>query len=130
MAGYIKAPQASQHQVQTPEVQAVTVTRLVARGRQPVLQRRGPTLSGLISADHPASRGLHPGLIYSTLSASSLLIILPPGVCTPGWSIRRFQRRRCWSSCFPGFAPRADLFDAFSVVAADHPASRGLHPGL
>ncbi len=62
-----------------PAIQTVRATRLATRDRQPALQGRCSTLSGLTSSDHPDPRGLHPGLFYSTLSASSVLIAA--GIC-------------------------------------------------
>ncbi len=60
-------------------IQTVRATRLAMRDRQPALQGRCSTLSGLTSSDHPDPRGLHPGLFYSTLSASSVSIAA--GIC-------------------------------------------------
>ncbi len=100
--------------------QTVRATRLVTRDRGPTLQGRCATLSGLTSSDHPDPRGLHPGLFYSTLSASSMSIAAgireasPPPVNQwtdrhgpaqlPG-AVRRTRPRRdstAWSRPAPG----------------------------
>ncbi len=60
-------------------VQTVRATKLATRDRQPALEGRCSTHSGLTSSDHPDPRGLHPGLFYSTLSASSVSIAA--GIC-------------------------------------------------
>ncbi len=118
--------------------QTVRATGLVARDRQPAPRGRCSTPTGLTSSDHPDPRGLHPGLFYSTLSASSVSIAAAISEASPPpvnqWTERRSHAqppgaaRRTRPRRQP--APRGRCSTPTGLTSSDHPDSRGLHPGL